>query len=148
MRVPASTSDPTPAATAGQVGPMQTPARGKLQKRVDCDILHRNAPVEDLPPEVRHHLLSMLELETLWALLSTTSSICQLADAYSAVAWRQHCAALLATLVLFISPAWSTFLTRALKRKSICFFNPTRTSGIHPCIQYRAKWLMLMSLWT
>ncbi|EIT82871.1 hypothetical protein AO1008_10942 [Aspergillus oryzae 100-8] len=70
MRVPASTSDPTPAATAGQVGSMQTPARGKLQKRVDCDILHRNAPVEDLPPEVRHHLLSMLELETLWQYLS------------------------------------------------------------------------------
>ncbi|KOC14191.1 hypothetical protein AFLA70_307g001680 [Aspergillus flavus AF70] len=69
MRIPASTSDPTPAATAGQVGSMQTPARGKLQKRVDCYILHRNAPVEDLPPEVRHHLLSMLELETLWALV-------------------------------------------------------------------------------
>ncbi|KAB8214643.1 hypothetical protein BDV33DRAFT_195900 [Aspergillus novoparasiticus] len=66
MRIPASTSDPTPAATAGS---MPTPVPGKLQKRVDCNTLYHNAPVEDLPPEVRHHLLSMLELETLWALV-------------------------------------------------------------------------------
>ncbi|KAE8361152.1 hypothetical protein BDV27DRAFT_148066 [Aspergillus caelatus] len=63
MRISVSTSDPIRAATTGPVGSPQT--TGGHQKRVVCNVLRRNAPVEDLPLEVRHHPLCMLELETL-----------------------------------------------------------------------------------
>ncbi|KJK62633.1 hypothetical protein P875_00095165 [Aspergillus parasiticus SU-1] len=82
-RSASSTQDPTPdpslSAAAAQVGPHSTSSQSKGAalvpvsedpgRKLNGDIIYRNAPVEDLPPEVRHHLLSMLELETLKALL-------------------------------------------------------------------------------
>ncbi|KAE8132867.1 hypothetical protein BDV38DRAFT_296563 [Aspergillus pseudotamarii] len=76
---PGTTPDPALSATAGPVGPHSTISQSKgaglvpvtvdPRGKLTGDIIYRNAPVEDLPPEVRHHLLSMLELETLRALL-------------------------------------------------------------------------------
>ncbi|KAE8325413.1 hypothetical protein BDV39DRAFT_206952 [Aspergillus sergii] len=109
MRIPASISDPTPAATAGQVGSMPTPALERPQKRVDGDILHRNAPVEDLPPEVRHHLLSMLELETLWALIHASPVYHQ---QYLSARTCLLCSGLQTTLRSATIDAWAVYRSR------------------------------------
>lgn len=80
--MPDPTPDPALSVTTAQVSPHQTIAQS--ERSVSVQVLedsqakpsgstsHLNAPLENLPPEVRRHLLSMLELDGLRALVSTS----------------------------------------------------------------------------
>ena len=80
--MPDHTPDPALSMITAQVSPHQTIAQleGSASVKVLEDFQakpagstpHLNAPLENLPPEVRRHLLSMLELDGLRALVSTS----------------------------------------------------------------------------
>ncbi|KAE8156013.1 hypothetical protein BDV40DRAFT_310396 [Aspergillus tamarii] len=101
MRISASTSDPTRAATTGHS--MPAPVPGENQERVVYNVLHRNAPVGDLPPEVQHHLLSMLELGTLkyLYLLARKRFLCRSLQTTLRIATVDTCAVYQSGLVNF-----------------------------------------------
>lgn len=77
-----STPDPALSATTAQVGPHQTIPQSERsvsvsvledsQEKLTHNNANPNAPLENLQPEVRRHLLSMLELEGLKALVSAS----------------------------------------------------------------------------